>query len=125
HRFVPTLHLIDPYSRGLARTPEGAWRSYVQDDSFDWGGVEKPRIPLDRTVIYEAHARGISKLNPAVPEELRGTYAGLAHESAIAELKELGVTTIELLPVHQFVSEQRLIKLGLANYWGYNTLNFF
>jgi len=125
HRFVPTLHLLDPYARGLARTPEGGWRSYVQDNDFDWAGVAKPRIPLDRTVIYEAHARGISKLNPAVPEELRGTYAGLAHESAIAELTDLGVTTIELLPVHQFVSEQRLVKLGLANYWGYNTLNYF
>ncbi len=125
HRFVPTLHLTDPYSRGLTRTPEGGWRSYVQDDSFDWAGVPKPQVPLDRTVVYEAHARGISKLNPAVPEELRGTYAGLAHETAIAELTELGITTIELLPVHQFVSEQRLMKLGLANYWGYNTLNYF
>src|SRR5690606_834069 len=66
-----------------------------------------------------------SKLNPAVPEHLRGTYAGLAHESAIAELKDLGVTAIELLPVQQFVSEQRLLNLGLANDWGYNTLNFF
>ena len=76
-------------------------------------------------MLYEAHARGMSKLNPAVPEELRGTYAGLAHETAIGYLKDLGVTAIELLPVHQFVSEQRLIKQGLRNYWGYNTLNFF
>ncbi|MEO7123534.1 MAG: glycogen debranching protein GlgX, partial [Lacisediminihabitans sp.] len=123
--FDPTLHLIDPYARGLTRTAAGEWRSYVQDNDFDWAGVSKPNIPLDHTVIYEAHARGISKLNPAVPEELRGTYAGLAHDTAIAYLKKLGVTAIELLPVHQFVSEQRLIKQGLSNYWGYNTLNFF
>jgi len=125
NRFDPTMHLIDPYARGLARTASGEWRSYVQDNDFDWAGVSKPNTPLDHTVIYEAHAKGISKLNPAVPEELRGTYAGLAHDTAIAYLKDLGVTAIELLPVHQFVSEQRLIKQGLSNYWGYNTLNFF
>jgi glycogen operon protein len=125
NHFDPTMHLIDPYARGLARTATGEWRSYVQDNDFDWAGVGKPNVPLDHTVIYEAHAKGISKLNPAVPEELRGTYAGLAHDTAIAYLKDLGVTAIELLPVHQFVSEQRLIKQGLSNYWGYNTLNFF
>jgi glycogen operon protein len=123
--FDPKLHLIDPYARGLARTANGEWRSYVQDDAFDWAGVKKPNTALDHTVIYEAHARGISKLNPAVPEELRGTYAGLANDTAIAYLKDLGVTAIELLPVQQFVSEQRLVKQGLSNYWGYNTLNFF
>jgi glycogen operon protein len=125
HAFDPKLHLVDPYARGLARTANGEWRSYVQDDSFDWGGVTKPNTPLDHSVIYEAHARGISKLNTAVPEELRGTYAGLANDTAIDYLKNLGVTAIELLPVHQFVSEQRLVKQGLSNYWGYNTLNFF
>jgi glycogen operon protein len=125
HRFDSGIHLIDPYARGLARTASGEWRSYVQDDEFDWAGATKPAVPLDHTVLYEAHARGISKLNPAVPEELRGTYAGLAHDSAINYLKDLGVTTIQLLPVHQFVSEQRLITQGLSNYWGYNTLNFF
>ncbi len=126
HAFDPSLHLIDPYARGLARTSSGDWRGYVQEpDTFDWGNSVKPRIGMDHTVLYEAHAKGISKLNPDVPEELRGTYAGLAHESTIAYLKDLGVTTVELLPVHQFVSEQRLIKQGLVNYWGYNTLNFF
>jgi glycogen operon protein len=126
HAFDPTLHLIDPYARGLARTVNGEWRGYVQEpDTFDWGHSRKPRIGMDHTVLYEAHAKGISKLNPDVPEELRGTYAGLAHETTIAYLKDLGVTTVELLPVHQFVSEQRLIKQGLINYWGYNTLNFF
>ncbi|PRY69974.1 glycogen operon protein [Glaciihabitans tibetensis] len=125
HRFDPTRVLLDPYSRGLARTPNGDWRSFVQDDSFDWGGVVKPQVPLDFTVIYEAHVRGLSRLNPDVPEELRGTYAGLAHPSTIEYLKDLGVTTVQLLPIHQSVSEQRLIKQGLTNYWGYNTLNFF
>ena len=126
HAFDPKLFLIDPYARGLARTSDGEWRGYVQEpDSFDWGHSRKPRIGMDHTVLYEAHAKGISKLNPDVPEELRGTYAGLAHESTIAYLKDLGVTSVELLPVQQFVSEQRLIKQGLINYWGYNTLNFF
>ena len=125
HRFDPTLDLIDPYARGLARTNEGEWRSYVQDDSFDWEGVTKPAIPLDHVVIYEAHVKGLTKLNPDLPEELRGTYAGLGHPSTIRYLKDLGVTSVELLPIHQSVSEQRLIKQGLVNYWGYNTLNFF
>ncbi|HTL42184.1 MAG TPA: glycogen debranching protein GlgX [Pseudolysinimonas sp.] len=125
HAFDPTLNLIDPYARGLARTPDGEWRGYVQDGFFDWGGVQKPRIALDHTVIYEAHVRGLTRLNPDIPDELRGTYAGLAHPSTIAYLKDLGVTTVELLPVHQHVSERRLQAMRLTNYWGYNTLNFF
>ncbi len=123
--FSPERVLIEPYSRGLTRTGAGEWRSVVLDNAFDWAGSTKPGIPLDHTVLYEAHVRGISRLNPAVPPHLRGTYAGLAHESTIRYLKDLGVTSIELLPVHAFVSEQRLIKQGLVNYWGYNTLNFF
>jgi glycogen operon protein len=125
HDFDPARNLIDPYARGLARTSTGEWRSYVQDDSFDWGGVGKPNVPLDHTVLYEAHVRGLTKANTTVPEELRGTYAALAHESTIGYLKDLGVTTVQLLPVQQSVTEQRLVKQGLANYWGYNTLNFF
>ncbi|MBO9578244.1 MAG: glycogen debranching enzyme [Microbacteriaceae bacterium] len=126
HVFDPGVHLLDPYARGLVRSASGEWRGYVQEeDPFDWGHARKPRTPLDHTVVYEAHVKGLTKLNPAVPEELRGTYAGLAHESTIRYLKDLGVTAVELLPVHQFVSEQRLIKQGLINYWGYNTLNFF
>jgi glycogen debranching enzyme len=125
HRFDPTRDLLDPYSRGLTLLRNGKYRSYVQDTAFDWGGVPKPQIPLDHTVLYEAHVKGLTKLNPAIPEKLRGTYAGLAHKSTIAYLKDLGVTTVELLPVHQSISESRLIKLGLTNYWGYNTLNFF
>ncbi|MCU1417064.1 MAG: glgX [Schumannella sp.] len=125
HAFDPARNLIDPYARGLARTPDGEWRSYVQDGWFDWGGVQKPRTALDHTVIYEAHVRGLTQLNPDMPDELRGTYAGLAHPSTIAYLKNLGVTTLELLPVHQHVSEARLRAMRLTNYWGYNTLNFF
>lgn len=125
HAFDRQNLLLDPYARGLARTADGDWRSYVQDDAFDWGGVQKPRVALDHTVLYEAHVKGLTKLSPELPEELRGTYAGLAHPSTIDYLKDLGVTTIELLPVHQHVSEQRLQNQGLINYWGYNTLNFF
>ena len=124
-RFDPGLHLLDPYARGLVRTRTGAWRSSVVDDHFDWGGVTKPATPIDRTVIYEAHAKGMTKLNPAVPDALRGSYAGLAHESTIDYLTDLGVTAVELLPVHQFVTEQRLVAMGLSNYWGYNSLSFF
>jgi glycogen operon protein len=125
HHFDRTLDLIDPYARGLARTTAGEWRSCVPDEAFDWEGVAKPAVPLDHTVVYEAHVKGLTKLNTDLPEELRGTYAGLGHPSTIAYLTALGVTTVELLPIHQSVSEQRLIKQGLANYWGYNTLNFF
>ncbi len=125
HSFDAKRHLIDPWSRGLARTADGGWRSYVQDDAFDWAGVQKPTTGLDHLVIYEAHAKGLTKLNPAVPQRLRGTYAGLAHETTLRYLIDLGVTAVELLPVHQFVSEKRLVKQGLRNYWGYNTLNFF
>jgi glycogen operon protein len=123
--FHPEKSLIEPYSRGLVRVDGQQWQSVVVDDGFDWSGATKPATPLDHTVLYEAHVRGISKLNSAIPPALRGTYAGLAHESTIAYLKDLGVTAVELLPVHAFVSEQRLIKQGLVNYWGYNTLNFF
>ncbi|HEV7950871.1 MAG TPA: alpha-amylase family glycosyl hydrolase, partial [Glaciihabitans sp.] len=125
HDFDAERDLLDPYARGLGRTATGEWRSAVQDETFDWAGVSKPRVPNDHTVIYEAHVRGLTRLNPEVPEELRGTYAGLAHPSVIRYLVDLGITTVELLPVHQSVSERRLIKQGLTNYWGYNTLNFF
>ncbi|MET4638564.1 glycogen debranching protein GlgX [Mycetocola sp. 2940] len=123
--FNPGHLLIDPYARGIVRVAAGQYRSAVVDSTFDWGDVPKPAVPLDRTVIYEAHAKGMSKLNQHVPETLRGSYAGLAHEASIGYLADLGVTAVELLPVHAFVSEQRLIRQGLTNYWGYNTLNFF
>jgi len=123
--FDSGLLLLDPYGRGVASAGPRTWRSVVVDGSFDWAGVRKPNTPLDRTVVYEAHVKGISKLNPRVPAELRGTYAGLAHPATIEHLTNLGVTAIELLPVHAFTSEDRLVKQGLANYWGYNSLSFF
>ncbi|PPG30171.1 glycogen debranching protein GlgX [Rathayibacter sp. AY2B9] len=125
HRFDPRRALLEPYSRGLHRVAENEWRSVVVDDAFDWGSSSRPGTPMDRTVIYEAHVKGLTRLNPALPVELRGTYAGLAHESTVSALLDLGVTAVELLPVHAFVSEQRLLRQGLTNYWGYNTLNFF
>ncbi len=123
--FNPETLLLDPYARGLERVGSEGWRGVVVEDGFDWGEARKPGIPLDHTVVYEAHVKGISRLNPDVPEDLRGTYAGLAHDATIGYLKDLGVTSVELLPVHAFVSEQRLQQQGLTNYWGYNTLSFF
>lgn len=117
--------LIDPYARGLAWSGHGEWRSVAVDRSFDWGGVTKPAIPMDRTVIYEGHVKGMTKRHPGVPAALHGTYAGLAHPAMIEHFQSLGVTSIELLPVHAFVTEPRLLQHGLSNYWGYNTLNFF
>lgn len=123
--FDPGAFLLDPYGRGIAGSQQATRRSVVIDGSFDWNGTVKPNVPLDRTVVYEAHVKGISKLNPRVPAELRGTYAGLAHPATIEHLTSLGVTAVELLPIHAFASEDRLLKQGLANYWGYNSLNFF
>jgi glycogen operon protein len=123
--FNPRTLLVEPYSRGLVSGGFGDWRSVVVDDAFDWNGVPKPRVPLDRTVIYEAHVKGLTKRHPDVPPALHGTYAGLAHPVMIEHLQGLGVTAVELLPVHAFESEPRLLQHGLTNYWGYNTLNFF
>ena len=123
--FNPRTLLLDPYARGLVSGGFSDWRSVALDGSFDWGGVQKPRVPLDRTVIYEGHLKGLTKRHPAVPPALHGTYAGLANPAMIDYLVGLGVTSVELLPVHAFASEPRLHQLGLSNYWGYNTLNFF
>ena len=123
--FNPRTLLIEPYSRGLVSGGVGDWRSVVVADGFDWGGVTKPRVPMDRTVLYEGHVKGLSKRHPDVPPALHGTYAGLAHPAMIDHFHALGVTTIELLPIHAFASEAHLLHLGLPNYWGYNTLNFF
>ncbi|MBT2499758.1 glycogen debranching protein GlgX [Agromyces sp. ISL-38] len=125
HAFNPVHTLLDPYARGLSPAADGSWRGAVLGNHLDWGDSAKPRVPLDHTVVYETHVRGFSRLNPAIPEELRGTYAGLAHDSSLEYLTNLGVTTVELLPVHAFVPEQRLIRQGKTNYWGYNTLAFF
>ncbi|MFD1214013.1 glycogen debranching protein GlgX [Arthrobacter sp. GCM10027362] len=92
---------------------------------FDWQGDRKPNTPYHRSVIYEAHVKGLTQLHPEVPEEQRGTYAGVAHPAVVAHLQKLGVTAIELMPVHQFVNDSTLQDKGLSNYWGYNTIGFF
>ena len=91
---------------------------------FDWGDDRPPRTPYHETVIYEAHVRGLTRLHPQVPPEQRGSYAGLAHPAVIDHLTRLGVTAVELMPVHQFVPEHALVQRGLTNYWGYNTIAF-
>jgi isoamylase len=103
----------------------GVPKSIVVAHDFDWGNDCKPQTPLADSVIYEVHVRGYSKRNPMVPENLRGTYAGLAHPASINYLKKLGITAVELLPVHHFIDDGHLLDLGLRNYWGYNTLGYF
>ena len=100
-------------------------KSVVVDGHFDWGADSLPETPISDSIIYEMHVRGFSMRNPAVPEKLRGTYAGLAHDASIAYLKKLGVTAVELLPVHHFIDEGHLLDKGLRDYWGYNTLGYF
>ncbi len=100
-------------------------KSVVVDPHFDWQGDCPPETPMSDSVIYEVHVRGYSIRNPEVPEELRGTYAGLAHESSIGYLKKLGITAVELLPVHHFIDEGHLLDQNLRDYWGYNTLGYF
>ena len=97
----------------------------VVDESFDWGEDQPPLVPWADTVFYEVHVKGFSKLLDSLPEALRGTYGALASDVAIAHFKALGVTSIELLPIHTFVDDQRLVESGLRNYWGYNTIGFF
>ncbi len=99
-------------------------RGVVVDETFDWGSDVRPEVRWRDTVIYEAHVKGLSQLNPLVPQRLRGTYAGVAHPATIEHLTRLGVTTVELLPVHSFVSEPALALRGSSNYWGYTTLSF-
>ena len=148
-RCNPHKLLLDPYAR-LQQTPEDAahsllvghapgdlhrmdrrdsaaarHRSIVVDDTFDWGDDHAPRTAMADTVIYETHVRGMTATHPDVPHDLRGTYAGLAHPAVIAHLRRLGVTAVELLPIHQFLHDRFLVEKNLRNYWGYNTLGFF
>jgi glycogen operon protein len=148
HRFDASKLLLDPYARdivgefiwcdehfspnrvhpGHMNTHDNAARalkSRVTQDQFDWGNDASPDIALADTVLYECHVKGYSKLNPLIPPELRGCFAGLAHPASISHLKQLGITSVSLLPVHYAVSEERLVSMGLSNYWGYNTLGFF
>ena len=148
HRFNPAKLLIDPYAKRFDGT--GTWddalfgyrigadtdeaddrdsvvfvpKSVVVNQAFVWGNDRQLRTPLDRTLIYEVHVKGFTKLHPEVPEELRGTYAGLASAPAVEYLDNLGITAVELLPVHQHVDERHLAQRGLINYWGYNTIGF-
>ena len=99
--------------------------SLVTDAAFDWGSDAPLRRDFADTVIYEVHVKGFTMRHPGVPEELRGTYAGLAHDSVRSYLCDLGVTAVELLPVHQYVPDEFLLERGLTNYWGYNTIGYF
>ena len=151
HRFNPNKVLLDPYAKAIAR--ETKWDDEMfaycmgdpkQDLSFDprdnahlaplcavvdtaftWGDDKPPRTEWSDTVIYELHVKGFTMRHPEVPEALRGTYAGLGSEASVEYLKSLGITAVELLPIHEFVHDRNLIDHGLKNYWGYNTLGFF
>jgi isoamylase len=147
-RHNPAKLLLDPHATAI----EGAWtdgeqlfghhfdatderndtddansvpRCIVTDPSFDWGQDAPPLTPLAETVVYEVHVKGFTQLHPEVPEQIRGTYAGLAHPAAIKHFTDLGVTAVELLPIHQFVQDSHLAEKGLRNYWGYNSIGFF
>ncbi len=151
HRHNPYKLLLDPYAcqlvgalresdalygyrighaaadLGFDRRDSAAWvpKCRVIDDAFDWQGDRPPRTPWSDTVIYELHVRGYTRQHPSVPEHLRGTYLGLIEPAVIAYLKRLGITAVELLPVHAHAPDRRLAQLGFNNYWGYNTLGFF
>ena len=97
----------------------------VVDNAFDWGDDRLPRIPFHRTIIYEAHVKGLTFLQAELPEEIRGTYAAIGHPIIIKYLKDLGITSIELMPIHHFVADRHLVEKGMTNYWGYNSIGFF
>ncbi|MDF9751029.1 glycogen debranching protein GlgX [Arthrobacter sp. ES3-54] len=115
----------DPTSRNDTDSAAHTMHGVVINPFFDWDGDRQLRIPYHESVIYEAHVKGLTELHPEVPEEQRGTYAGVAHPAVVEHLKKLGVTAVELMPVHQFVNDGTLVEKGLNNYWGYNTIGFF
>ncbi|WP_254225769.1 glycogen debranching protein GlgX [Burkholderia gladioli] len=151
HRFNPNKLLLDPYAK--AHVGELVWcpeifgytldspdgdlsfderdsapfvpKCKVVDSTFSWTHPDRNALAPDRVIVYEAHVRGFTKMHPEVPEAARGTFAGFAHEQVIDYLKGLGITTVELLPVHTFVNDSQLLDKGLTNYWGYNTIGFF
>jgi isoamylase len=151
HRFNPNKLLLDPYARSISGSinwsdahfgyrvgheradlsfdrrdsAPGMPRCRVIDPAFTWGDDRRPAVPWHQTVIYELHARGYTMRHPGVPPQLRGTYAGLATAPVIEYLKDLGVTAVELLPVHTFVDDRYLVEKGLRNYWGYNSIGYF
>ena len=150
-RCDPSKLLVDPYARAfqgefdgdaslysydIHAEPAGTGRN--EDDSlghtmlsvvinpfFDWQGDHRPNVPDEEAVIYETHVKGMTMTHPDIPEAMRGTYAGMGHPAMIDYLKDLGITTVELMPVHQFLQDDRLRAIGLRNYWGYNTFGFF
>jgi isoamylase len=115
----------DPEQRNTDDSAPHTMKSVVVNPYFDWQEDRAPRVPYHESVIYEAHVKGMTQTHPDIPEEIRGTYAGMAHPVMIEHLKSLGVTAVELMPVHQFVNDSTLIDKGLSNYWGYNTIGFF
>jgi isoamylase len=151
HRFNANKLLLDPYAKAIAGTVN--WddalfgyeignpgmdlsfdardsapflpKSVVIDQSFDWENVKSPRIPMHETIIYEMHVKGFTAQHPEIPPELRGTYAGLTCPEALDYLVNLGITAVELMPVHQFVADRHLVEMGLTNYWGYNSIGYF
>ncbi|WP_455379391.1 glycogen debranching protein GlgX [Petrachloros mirabilis] len=151
HRFNPNKLLIDPYAKSIAGTiewldamfgyrigdPKGDLsfdtrdnaanipKSVVVDQAFTWGGDHLLKTPWEKTVIYEVHVKGLTARHPDVPEHMRGTYSGLTTPGVIDHLLSLGVTAVELLPIHHFVRDKHLFERGLTNYWGYNTIGFF
>jgi isoamylase len=151
HRFNPAKLLVDPYAKAISGTirwsdalfgyapgdpaedlssnpadsAAGLPKCVVVEPAFSWGDDRPPRIPWQRTVVYECHVKGLTKRHPDVPERLRGTYLGLATDPVIDHLRALGATAVELMPVHHFVADRHLVERGLTNYWGYNTLGFF
>jgi isoamylase len=150
HRYNPNKLVLDPYAKAVIgklrfgpelfgyklesfddRTFDDRdsaplmLKCRVVDPAFTWGQVRTPNVPWDRTIVYELHARGFTKLHPDVPEPVRGTFRGLGHPTVVDYLRKLGVTAVELLPIHTFVDDPYLLEKGLINYWGYNTISFF
>ncbi|RXK86394.1 glycogen debranching protein GlgX [Filimonas effusa] len=151
HRFNPNKLLLDPYAKaiaGIVRWHDSLFgyeighpdmdlsysetdsapfipKCVVVDDRFDWQGDKQLHLPYHDSIIYEAHVKGFTQMHPEIPEEIRGTYAAIAHPVTVAYLKKLGITAIELMPVHHFVVDRHLTDQGLSNYWGYNTIGFF
>ena len=141
HLCDPAALLLDPYALAIdgdvaphdavyahtqgVETAPFVPRSIVVDRAFDWSGDERPHIPASDRVIYEAHVKGLTRSHPAVPPDLRGTYAGVAYPAVVEHLVELGITTIELMPIHHFVHGRFLHERGLRNYWGYDSISFF
>ena len=127
-RWHPAVHghmSGDPDRRDEVDSAPYVPRSVVCDPAFDWGGDRPPGTPMAHTIVYETHVKGFTALHPDVPRGLRGTYAGLAHPAAISHLTRLGVTAVELMPVHQIVHDEALVARGLRNYWGYQTIGYF